>query len=156
MPNTRHQSFALHGVPWLRGDEFVFSNELEASWLQERGSLTARLRAHCPELAVSLQHQGAQQNTWLRHVHLHCKQHIWIDALTVIDHFNPDNPWYALHQLGQRPLGEYLFNHPNLERSEFTFYRQHGQPLRRCIFTKQEARLLLIEKFLYLPPQRHA
>lgn len=102
-------------------------------WLQDTGSLTARLRLCCDRFRVQLLKTTAQvaltpeQAGWLGETQAYCRE-----VLLLCDHV----PWIyasslyssaaldavpALGGLGQRALGELLFEHPQLVRSHFEF-----------------------------------
>ncbi len=149
-------------------------------WLTAKGSLTAQLRQRCPELEVvilseKLEHPLASEAqslglqpgepAWIRCVLLRGGAENWIYARTVIPHFLESNPWFHLQQLGNKPLGEVLFQDSTIQRTPFTFARQpltnwpylalpssHGNKAigyaRRSVFTQQQAPLLLTEVFL--------
>ena len=163
-------------------------------WLTAKGSLTKQLRQHSPELDVVIlseklerplasesQSLGLQpsESAWIRCVLLRggvqgelsllkreCSgAENWIYARTVIPHFLESNPWFHLQQLGNKPLGEVLFQDSSIQRTPFTFARQPLTnwpylPLssnqdnkaigyaRRSVFTQQQAPLLLTEVFL--------
>ena len=133
------------------------------SWLTERGSLTARLRLHWPDLAVELQGEAheppwpceldrlglpAESLAWVRRVTLHQAGQALVQARTVIPAWSQANPWHEIERLGRRPLGELLFQQTDLERSDFEFARTPSGWARRCVFRRQGAPLLLTEYFL--------
>ena len=133
------------------------------SWLTERGSLTARLRRHWPDLAVELQGEAhekpwpceldrlglpAESLAWVRRVTLHQAGQALVQARTVIPAWLPSNPWREIERLGRRPLGELLFQQTDLERSDFDYARSTSGWARRCVFWRQGAPLLLTECFL--------
>lgn len=154
------------------------------SWLTTPGSLTARLKSICPELSVNvLSEKIAQprpdeavalqlmpnQTAWIRCVLLKCPSlafsQNWIYARTVVPNLNEKNPWQNLKQLGNKPLGEVLFELNAIERTPFLFtqVRLSELPyldshlkednntlglLRRSLFRQQQAPLLLTEVFL--------
>lgn len=133
------------------------------SWLTERGSLTARLRRHWPDLAVELQGEAQQRPwpceldrlglatdslAWVRSVTLHQAGQALVQARSVIPAWSQTNPWQEIERLGCRPLGELLFQQTDLERSDFEFARTPSGWARRCVFRRQGAPLLLTEYFL--------
>lgn len=148
------------------------------AWLLERGSLTLKLRQTCPTLKVNVLSESftspladeaeklnieTNHQAWLRCVQIECENQALIYARTVIPHFNADNPWYQIQQLGNQPLGEILFSQakmsqPNLQRSEFEFCLSDHWPhqpadrqpffARRCLFHQNGYPLLLTEVFL--------
>lgn len=152
------------------------------NWLKTPGSLTARLKSQCPNLEVVVlseqfevpllsesQKLGLQYNeeAWVRCVALKCQNHNWIYARTIIPDLNPQNPWQELKSLGNKPLGEVLFDMPSIKRSPFEFSKDtlaywpylmnhlNNQTLaykpsfaRRSVFKQNGAPLLLTEVFL--------
>lgn len=160
------------------------------SWLSTPHSLTARLRGECPALSVKILSEKLEKpllneaqalgmapldKAWVRCVLLQCPADNapsggcaanWVYARTVIPHFDPYNPWLQVQKLGEKPLGELLFELPGLRRSGFAFSHLAlaGLPhlpaelsagedgakgfARRSVFIQQEAPLLLTELFL--------
>ena len=159
----------------------ITDNETVQSWLSTKGSLTARLREGCPKIevhilserlevplnneAIALKMHSSEQ-AWVRCVLLRCDQENWIYARTVISNFNSQNPWESLQKLGNKPLGDVLFETPSIKRTAFAFSKlplatwpyltkqlASGQKTlpsfaRRSVFLQQDAPLLLTEVFL--------
>lgn len=153
---------------------------IQQSWLTTPQSLTLRLKGICPDLSVLVLSEkleiplpeeitaldlDLQQTAWVRCVLLKCASNVqgqdWVYARTVIPNFDAANPWHSLQTLGNKPLGEVLFELENIERTPFSFDKQllDGLPylkqtalseglLRRSIFIQQTAPLLLTEVFL--------
>jgi len=155
-----------------------------ASWLSTSGSLTRKIRQACPTMQVEVLSEGWQcplpsearalglslhQKVWVRSVVLKCGHTSWVFARTVIPNPQFANPWSWLQKLGNKPLGEVLFELKNVERSDFEFSQQSVDdwPLlnrhlnqngliqsdkkcfaRRSLFRQQQAPLLLTEVFL--------
>ncbi|WP_084205662.1 chorismate--pyruvate lyase family protein [Thiomicrorhabdus chilensis] len=155
-----------------------------ASWLSTSGSLTRKIRQACPTMQVEVLSEGWQcplpsearalglslhQKVWVRSVVLKCGHTSWVFARTVIPNPPFANPWSWLQKLGNKPLGEVLFELKNVERSDFEFSQQSVDdwPLlnrhlnqngliqsdkkcfaRRSLFRQQQAPLLLTEVFL--------
>jgi len=151
-------------------------------WLKTPTSLTAKLKALCPQLEVVVlsetfeapllseaQKLGLEHNeeAWVRCVALKCENGTWIYARTVIPNLSFQNPWAELKSLGNKPLGEVLFEMPSIDRSPFEFSKDNlaywpylmnhldnrklaYQPgfARRSIFKQKGAPLLLTEVFL--------
>lgn len=146
-------------------------------WLTDRGSLTAKLKQHCQRFHVELLQQRDErplpselhalklpQNSycWVRTVLLYCDDAPVVYARTVIPHMRQQNPWQALRQLGNQPLGELLFQLPNIQRTPFEYARHTPNArwphlpdtphtpryARRCQFHQKNAPLLLTELFL--------
>ena len=146
-------------------------------WLQERGSLTERLRHHWGDVAVHLLDEGLAAPlpheslrlgpmppapAWVRCVLLVCQGQARVYARTVIPGWQPRNPWAEVQRLGRQPLGELLFRRPDLQRSGFDWSDSETWPhaghwsrrnalARRCVFVREQAPLLLTEVFLDLP-----
>ncbi len=147
-------------------------------WLQDRGSLTQKLKQQCPHFSVQRLFEGfalplpseaqklnlsSQTQVWTRIVLLMCDQQPVVYARTLIPHLTPANPWQRIQNLGNQPLGELLFELPHLHRSEFEFTQTQAcwpacpnalsQTLtyaRRNLFLQQSHPLLLTEVFLTL------
>ncbi|BCN94427.1 putative chorismate pyruvate-lyase [Thiomicrorhabdus immobilis] len=152
------------------------------SWLTTPTSLTAKLRVLCPDLQVVIlseefeipllnesQKLGLNRNeeAWIRCVLLKCHGKSWVYARTVIPKLDEHNPWHHLQKLGNKPLGEVLFDLPSIQRSPFEFSKNAlsfwpylienldvneaaNLPgfARRSVFKQQNAPLLLTEVFL--------
>lgn len=151
------------------------------SWLTTQTSLTKRIRQHCEEMQVVVLSEtmeiplldeantlkmASNEQAWVRCVLLKCAHQNWVYARTVIPNFTPDSPWITLQKLGNKPLGEVLFEMPGVGRTPFEFSKQtlsnwpylsqHIKDLspqnkgyaRRSGFTQDKAPLLLTEVFL--------
>lgn len=166
-------------TPWVLVDQIEkVAPPVEAqSWLLEAGSITARLKDRWPGTRVRLVSEGRdtpypeecirlglQPNStcWVREVRLHAAEQLLVHARTVVPHWGPGNPWHDLSALGERPLGELLFQLPDLQRSPLEFglvdlKTLNGlaegplkRPARRCTYTRDGAALLLTEAFDFL------
>lgn len=160
----------------------ITSSKNIQTWLKTPTSLTAKLKVLCPDLEVVVlseqletpllnesQKLGLHKDdqAWVRCVLLKCHQKDWVYARTIIPNFSPDNPWHDVQNLGNKPLGEVLFELPSIQRSDFEFSRNQldywphlmdnlpsetdvTQPgyARRSIFKQQNKPLLLTEVFL--------
>lgn len=151
------------------------------SWLTTPDSLTAKLKQSCPELQVRVLSEAEerplldeakalnlhpQATAWVRCVLLKCGEQDWVYARTIIPNLTDHNPWQNLQNLGNKPLGEVLFELPSIQRSTFEFSKQplknwpylktalgQTQPKdigysRRSVFQQQKHPLLLTEVFL--------
>lgn len=162
------------------------------AWLKTPTSITALLKHLCPNLTVLVISEkeevplideaqklglAVNENAWVRCVLLKCADATWIYARTVAPHLAEDNPWQAIKHLGNKPLGEMLFNDPRICRSEFEFAmsavhhwphllaylaeqnnfqqsklytgrRPQNSYARRSLFFKKNTPLLLTEVFL--------
>lgn len=151
-------------------------------WLNTPNSLTAKLKNLCPDLQVVVLSEKQEvpllnesqrlglardEEAWVRCVLLKCGDKSWVYARTIIPNFDSNNPWSELQHLGNKPLGEVLFEMPSIQRSPFEFskdtlsYWPHladalSNPqsshlsgyARRSMFHQQAAPLLLTEVFL--------
>ncbi|NNF66230.1 MAG: chorismate lyase [Gammaproteobacteria bacterium] len=91
------------------------------------GSLTRRLRELCGggfRLQLLGEQTGPGQQL-LREVLMSCGDSPWVFAQTVIPQNTlAANPWIG--QLGERPLGDTLFDRPGVERSDLYIARLHA------------------------------
>ena len=108
-------------------------------WLTDRGSLTARLKAHClgrfsvevlgeqwvrPEPSEArLLKVRQDQVVLLRQVHLLCGDRLCVYARSIIPLVTLKGRHRRLLFLGDRPLGEYLFSSPTLQRGRIEWGR---------------------------------
>ena len=156
------------------------------SWLLDRASLTLRIKNHCSsqqlgDFSVKLLRQGMAipsndevQRLKLKHrcyalireVLLYCGDTPVIFARTVIPIKTLSGPQRQLAHLGNRPLGEFLFAQPALQRDAMEIASlSHGHQLydpalqnlpksptqlwaRRSIFRLRDKPLLVAEVFL--------
>lgn len=151
-------------------------------WLATPNSLTQKLKATYPDLEVVVlsekveeplvsesQKLGIARNelAWVRCVVLKANNRHLVYARTVIPFMSTQNPWHELQTLGNKPLGEVLFEMPSIQRSPFEFskdtlgywphlinhlntpeLRNRPSFARRSIFKQKGAPLLLTEVFL--------
>ncbi len=117
------------------------------SWLTHRGSLTARLKAHCRQFQVKLLHQGLARPfederallglrrgelVWIREVLLCDGDRPLVFAHSVLPRQHVRGAWNLFAGLGARPLGEALFTDPRVARRGLHFKRLGaGHPLSR-------------------------
>ena len=100
-------------------------------WLTDRGSLTARIRARCPEVRVRVLFQGLRRpdrderfvfrkgsrtRVLVREVLLMCRDVPVVFAHTVVDPADVRGAWRSVTTLGNRPLGAALFADPRIRR----------------------------------------
>jgi len=159
----------------------ITDDETIQSWLIHQGSLTKRLRERCPTIQVHILSERLEvplnnetnalkihrnEQAWVRCVLLKCDEQSWVYARTVIPNFNRDNPWESLQKLGNKPLGEVLFEMPSIKRTPFalsklplntwpylmaslkTDQKSHAGFARRSVFLQEDSPLLLTEVFL--------
>lgn len=118
-------------------------------WLQASGSLTARLKAQFSQFAVMPVRQQWQSGRLdeLRALGLPPRTRIWLREVCL---FGDDLPrvfahsviapsalfgsWRGLRSIGQRPLGEVLFNTPAVRRGQLHYRKLPKQhPLRQQV-----------------------
>ncbi|VGM95305.1 Chorismate--pyruvate lyase [uncultured Avibacterium sp.] len=97
-----------------------------AQWVQHQGSLTQKLQQACQQLRVEVIHQGWQENLsekispkstaleqiWLREVLLKGDGTPWIFAQTTLPQTTVQNVAQYVLQLGEQPIGLWLFKQP--------------------------------------------
>ncbi|MFZ7224480.1 chorismate--pyruvate lyase family protein [Avibacterium avium] len=97
-----------------------------AQWVQHQGSLTQKLQQACQQLSVEVIYQGWQENstakislkstalnkTWLREVLLKGDGTPWIFAQTTLPETTVQNVAQYVLQLGEQPIGLWLFKQP--------------------------------------------
>jgi chorismate--pyruvate lyase len=115
-----------------------------APWLAERGSLTARLRAHCTQFGLRrLCHgTGAAQaddpgcggpRLWRREVLLLADGQPVVFARSVAARDVLRDSWRLLRGLGARPLGDAVFARPGVRRTPIRVRRlRRGDALQRA------------------------
>lgn len=105
-------------------------------WLCDRGSLTARLKAHCSRfrvvpLATGLARPNLDEYAllnlrvgtlaYVREVLLLCDDVPVVFAHSVLPFSSLSGPWHGIAWLGSRPLGEALFNDHRIRRRSLAF-----------------------------------
>ena len=100
-------------------------------WLTDRGSLTARIAARCPDIRVQVLFQGLRRpdrderflfadrgraRVLVREVFLVCRDVPVVFAHTVLAPTHLRGAWRGLSTLGSKPLGAALFADPRIER----------------------------------------
>lgn len=162
------------------------------SWLTDNGSLTQALKRRCPDLRVVRLRQDLglpyfdelpplalkpRRLGLIRDVLLTCAGRPLVYAHSVIPTAGLAGPWRRLTRLGNRPLGEALFNDPLVQRHPLQYRRLDGRhPLyraaiehltvkpaalwaRRSVFVRDDHPILVTEVFLpevlLLPPPLH-
>lgn len=155
------------GAQWSLASQWSPPPEAQAwvAWLTEPGSLTQRLREHCPPVQVLPLFEGLQTpqpiesslldlairpepTAWVREVQLLGAGQPRLWARTVIPHWSAHNPWAQVQTLGQQPLGELLFVWPDIVRGPLHIAHTPMGWARYCIYHRHQAPLLLAEVFL--------
>lgn len=111
--------------------EFTKASANTQSWLEHKDSLTARLKENCTDFRVQVlseslsmpdSHEAsliAEQNpVWVREVYLYGDKQPWVYARSAMPADNSSNQLTEVKQLHQKPLGEMLFSHPELQICE--------------------------------------
>lgn len=136
------------------------------SWLLDPGSLTQRLRQMSLErFNVKVLEEGWQRDCvpsllqcfpphvvrarmWSRKVVLRCGETPWVAAHSLIPVSSMEGPLKRLRRLNERPLGEFLFRDPHLQRSQLEIVRAGSIWGRRSLFISHHRPLLVAEFFL--------
>lgn len=105
-------------------------------WLQERGSLTARLKGQYADFSVQLLSESwckphvdervllqlpVSTQAWVREVWLMGDGQPRVFAHSVIARKDLRGPWYGLRKMGRLPLGAALFANPAVRRGALHF-----------------------------------
>ena len=153
-------------MDWLPADDARLAGAPAAlrPWLVETGSLTQRLKRCCPDgfdLQLLDEHEittddattralalAAPARALQREVDLRCARVPRIHALSVIPLATLAGAGRALDGLGERPLGDALFAHPEMVRGPIEIALRDGVWGRRSVFRLAGAPLLVSEWFL--------
>lgn len=132
---------SLRLANWHRRVAAVGAEPAMRSWLATKGSLTARLAAHCERLRVRRLHQKAalcsfeeaapiglarRVRVWEREVVLCCDGVPAVFGHTVVPMSATENDWPLFSALGERSLGSLLFDDPKVGRGPLEFARLPG------------------------------
>lgn len=136
-------------------------------WIADAGSLTKRLKhKSAGEFRVDLGEElwredippalrklfgpvNQQHRFWSRKVTLVGCNEPWVQAHTLIPEHSFESPLKEVVSLNEKPLGEYLFNHPNLIRSEMDVTVSNSDTWgRRSLFYLFGKPILVAEFFL--------
>lgn len=162
---------------WQLGQSVTDLSKVQQGWLLEPNSLTAKLKSHASSFAVevlseqrftlSLAQQQllncTEQHAINREVLLLCDNTAMVYAQSWLP-INHDMQQQKLLGLGNKPLGDIIFQHPSLSRTDIEvayFDSQQFQHLlsneqqslspllgRRSIFSLQQSQFLVAEVFL--------
>lgn len=163
---------------WQLGTSINSLSGNEQDWLLEPNSLTAKLKQHCSEFSVQVLNEKTFSLTPAQQQLLACSQPLGInrEVLLLCDAkpmvyaqswlpVTEDMQQQQLLALGDKPLGDVIFQHPELKRTEIEvaqFDCQHPvqqlvsqyseviKPLwgRRSVFSLAQSRFLVAEIFL--------
>ena len=111
-----------HSSPLLHQEEQL--GKEEKLWLMSQDSLTHRLKAQ-GNLSIQILHEGwiahPKYQVWQRDVLLCVQQKPWIFARTIIPQPLLLELPFKVCNLGIKPLGEQLFNHPQIKHTHLKF-----------------------------------
>ncbi|BDF95453.1 MULTISPECIES: chorismate--pyruvate lyase family protein [Pseudoalteromonas] len=163
---------------WQLGTSINSLSGIEQDWLLEPNSLTAKLKQHCTEFTVQVLNEQTFSLTHKQQQLLACSQSLAInrEVLLLCDakpmvyaqSWLPVSDAMQRQQLlalGDRPLGDVIFQHPDLKRTEIEVaqfdclhpvqqlvsqYSEVTKPLwgRRSVFSLAQSRFLVAEIFL--------
>ena len=118
-------------------------------WLQERGSLTARLKRHYADFSVEILSQAwrkphpderallgvaPETQAWVREVMLHGQGRPQVFAHSVIARRHLRGPWRHLRRMGRVPLGAALFANARVQRGALHYRKLPAtHPLRASL-----------------------
>ncbi len=143
---------------WLGQNEIVVPNAYLRNWLLDTGSLTERLQSHCHQFDLTLLGQrqispeleeiqqirhyvgdNIDPQWQVREVILNGNQQPWVFARSVISHGLCEGDFAGL---GNRPLGQIIFNDPKFKRHPFQIMRiAPNDPLHRKLSIEQDKAL---------------
>lgn len=159
MHNFQQYRNTLQQIIWQT--DFSPLPDLQRKWLMVSGSLTAALKQRCTQFTVTPVFEGwsdqvvlcdvspvkLSQPYWLREVILAGDQQGWIFARTII----PAETFHAytqeIQQLGEQPIGEWLFRQPT-KRSQLMWGSANQQFARRSMLSLAQHTFLISELFL--------
>lgn len=139
------------------------------SWLQEKGSLTLRLKSHAQQgfqvrvlsEEIIRPHNNEMallgcinQRAWVRQVLLEVDGEPWVFARSVLPLDSRGILRRRLTQVGNNALGHVLFSNPLIKRGSFVFCAPNQLSIpslwgRASCFYGQNLRLLVAEHFLH-------
>lgn len=143
-----------------------FPPELSAAyrdWLLLEDSMTKRFEQYCTQVTVRIVREGfihqdecipeadllpPSERYWLREIILCGDDEPWLLGRTVVPESTLDGPELALQQLGNTPLGRYLFSSSSLTRDYIQIGRSEALWGRRSRLRLSGKPLLLTELFL--------
>ncbi|WP_284244526.1 chorismate--pyruvate lyase family protein [Thalassotalea insulae] len=175
-----HALFPVHIHAAWTDEQLCELSENLRNWLLEPSSLTARLKKHCSVFEVEVLGQQVEicqpdeatdevpagQEVLVREVILHCDHRPYVFARSLLPLSSLTGAEKELANLGNQPLGQVIFNHPNLQRksiqvAEFNRHssvahlaRHYQLPVihtmwgRRSVFVIDNKPLIVAEVFL--------
>ncbi|UVK79243.1 MAG: Chorismate pyruvate-lyase [Sodalis sp. Ffu] len=152
----------LDSICWLK-DPVSWPNNTVHNWLMERKSMTRKLENYCTRISIqrycegffSARALGAETNLlptskrlWLREVVLYGDEKPWLAARTLIPDQKITGSAKELMQLGDMPLGRWLFLNRPPPRDFIQSGRVGSLWARRYRLFPNDQPLLLTELFL--------
>jgi chorismate--pyruvate lyase len=106
------------------------------------------IRQVSPSLLQCFEPHVVRQRMWSRKVLLQCGDTPWVAAHSLIPVSSMQGPLKRLRRLDERPLGEFLFRDPTLQRYQVELTRSAASWGRRSLFYLHGQPLLVAEFFL--------
>ena len=126
----------------------------QIDWLTNKASLTERLRTFTQN-KISLQllyddwgMTDQNEDAWIRRIEWRYYDEIWIAASVIIPEQSVTEDTNELTRVGERSIGDVLFQDPTLTRSDFIFKKWGNNSWsRHSIFHFKQKPLFVIEHF---------
>lgn len=143
------------------------ANGAVLDWLMLKDSMTRRFERYCQKVTVDVVFEGfisqeglgadatflpRESRYWRREVILNGDGVPWLAGLTLVPDSTLNGPELALAQLGNTPLGRYLFSSSTLTRDFIDIGRSESLWGRRSLLRLSDKPLLLTELFLPASP----
>lgn len=126
----------------------------QMDWLTNRASLTERLRTFTHnKIVLHLLYDDwgmtdQNENAWIRRIEWRYYDEIWIAATTLIPEQSITENTNELTHIGERSIGDILFQDPTLTRSDFIFKKcGNNSWSRQSFFHFKQKPLFIIEHF---------
>ena len=146
--NTNHKLFPVGmSSDWQSPNSVEIAPNL-LDWLQNSSSLTARLKSHAKDFRVQVLGQTlaicddaeatedipAGEAILIREVVLWCDDTPQVFARSILPISSLTGEQQALGNLGEQPLGQVLFNHPDLQRKciEIARFKEQSSLRKLC------------------------
>ncbi|MEH2920558.1 chorismate lyase [Samsonia erythrinae] len=156
-------SMLLRTISWCTEPPSSVLPDHIGDWLRETGSMTQRLEKYCAQLEVTLCREGFitsqvldeereqlpfSESYWLREVVLYGDGRPWLFGRTLVPQQTLNGADAALTEIGNQPLGRYLFEQKALMRDYIHTGCCEGLWARRSRLCLSGGPLLLTELFL--------
>jgi len=116
------------------------------SWLIDGGSTTKHCKNSFREFEIKVLREAfespfkseikvleTKNDCFVRHVFLNCDEKPWIFGRLVVPEVTLEVYKNELLNLGNKPLGEFLFKQPSLKRSDFCFAKTEEKHKNYCV-----------------------